>query len=108
MNLNDDKLANLMQKWQGIEVSGAFEQDVLRKINRLKTDGLGDDGNMLIYEVPVMRVIYAAAAAFAGILIGISGAMTVLPEQRMIEGNLFKPFPERNISASFINLMGKI
>lgn len=108
MTINDDKLDKLLQSWHNVEPSSSFEASVRRRIRALpagQTNTLSFGS--FLFEQKVIRPAYAAAAALLiGIAVGLTGGLVVPIPSRQLHNNLFKPLPERSLSASYVQLVG--
>ena len=107
MSINDDKLGKMLKMWLEIETSPAFEQNVWRRIRQLPKESanqisFGD----LIFSWLSVRPAYAATVIVAGVIVGFSLALTVQVPSSSSGDKIFKSFPDRSLSASFIQLAG--
>ena len=78
MNNQDDQLHRLLQQWQEIEPSAQFEARVWRQIRESAPSRVPSFADWLRGWLP--RPMFAlAAAAVAGVVIGVSSAVVSVP-----------------------------
>ena len=105
--MNDEKLSKLLKSWQNMEPTPAFESNVWRRIRQLPVEQQDRFSlRRFLPEWPNMRPAYAAAAALIGIVAGLTCAMAIPAPSQNLHNNLFKPLPERSLSASYVQLVG--
>ena len=108
MNDNGDKLRQLLKSWQNIEPSPAFESNVWRRVRQqaIARQNTPTFRHFLLEWTNLRPAYAAAAAALVGIGVGLTVATTIQSPSHDLQNNLFRPLPERSLSASYVQLVG--
>lgn len=108
MKTDGDRFDHLLKSWPAIDPSPAFEANVRRRLRQSAADQPAPTGWW--YLLPALtdfrQAYLSAAAALIGIAAGLTGALTQSTPESPLQQNLFKPLPERSLSASYVHLVG--
>src|SRR3989339_1960020 len=98
----DDKLSKVLKSWHNVEPSSVFESNVWQHI-RQQTVSPQNTLSLrhFLTEWTNIRPTYVtiAAAAFVGIVTGLTSTLTIPFHSQNLHNNLFRPLPERSLSA---------